>query len=205
MARPLNHPTLAQLRMALQNQDDPFAVIIRGHQGIEALLLHALCEVLTANHVSLKRVTFLAKVDLAIALKLLRPTSRNLASYINAVRNRFAHEFGAKFTIKDTGQLLESFGPHQHHLSASSDLRSMTPSQLLAHACASLYIEIDHLLIDFHKTRVVNEVITDMVLEALGDGPHTSGMPKHTEFVRQLADRLKAKGVLVDKPPSPGL
>jgi hypothetical protein len=91
---------------------DDFAAAIRGHLYLEHILMtfiHAALE--KPDAVSLDRMQFPIKVDLAIALGLM---SENLApplKKINSFRNKVAHNLKYQMSDADRKELYDSFSP----------------------------------------------------------------------------------------------
>lgn len=69
---------------------------IRGHIAIELALCDVILKALPEPHLlEVERLSFLLKVDLAIALRAMSKESRPLFKKLNSIRNKFAHEANA--------------------------------------------------------------------------------------------------------------
>lgn len=93
----------------LWQDDEPLLVVVRGHQFLDELLNVAISEALAVPHaVEVGRVSFPLKIDLAVALRIIPEDCRSAYMKINNVRNRFAHNSGAKFTRRDAQQTYDT-------------------------------------------------------------------------------------------------
>jgi hypothetical protein len=91
LTQPLTFDEFAQLI----GNEDPLSFVIRGHQATEAALVCLIATALPNPHqMELAKLSFQLKVDLAVALQLIRSESRPLFFAVNTVRNRFAHRSG---------------------------------------------------------------------------------------------------------------
>jgi hypothetical protein len=81
------------------NSDDELTLVVRGHLSLEAVLNLILDRALPRGlGEELDSLRFPQRVDLALALGKLDTESRPVWMKINAIRNRFAHDFDAKIT-----------------------------------------------------------------------------------------------------------
>ena len=82
-------------------------MVIRAHGEIETALRVAIVEALIEPHeLELERLSFPLKLDLAIALGVVRNSVRPLFLRLNKTRNEFAHDPRAEFTEKDARDLV---------------------------------------------------------------------------------------------------
>jgi hypothetical protein len=91
---------------------DELPLVIRSHQLIESALNGLITESLPFSHsLEVRRLSFLLKVDMAIALGLLTPIFRGGYSKFNEIRNRFAHEAIANLDSKRCKDLFNALAP----------------------------------------------------------------------------------------------
>jgi hypothetical protein len=89
------------------NSDDELTLVVRGHLSLEAVLNHILDRALPRGlGEELDSLRFPQRVDLALALGKLDIESRPVWMKINAIRNRFAHDFDAKITQAEAREAL---------------------------------------------------------------------------------------------------
>ncbi|HEY3128874.1 MAG TPA: hypothetical protein VGL91_05410, partial [Acidobacteriota bacterium] len=92
------------------NVNDAMAVVIRGHQAMQAILDSAIAAALPGPHaIELHRLSFSLKVDLAIGLQLAHQDLRLPLLAFNRLRNSFAHDPAAALTEKETAELTQAF------------------------------------------------------------------------------------------------
>ena len=95
--------------VAIVDADDHAVASIRGQVAIEDALSEVIAHALpSADEVELERIAYPLKVDLAIALGVLSPSSRALFMKLNAVRNRFSHKATAVLEAKDFPEIRNS-------------------------------------------------------------------------------------------------
>lgn len=94
--------TTVEFTQLMNEAPDPLSLVIKGHHSIEQQVQEALSEALpSANKLELRRVAFLLKVDLLIALRVFSNRTRPVFDFVNTIRNRFAHNPYADFDLND--------------------------------------------------------------------------------------------------------
>lgn len=82
--------------------DDELQVIVRGHLYLEHVLIQFLNQALPLPEaIDLRRVPYSMKIDLCVALRLIRPSLVPPMNKVNELRNRVAHNLHYVFTEKD--------------------------------------------------------------------------------------------------------
>lgn len=83
------------------NADDYLIKVIEGHKLIDELLNEALAESLAyPNVLEVQRIRFPVKVDILSAPGYIPPTNRIAYHKFNSVRNEFAHNRKARFSVQ---------------------------------------------------------------------------------------------------------
>jgi hypothetical protein len=180
--------------LTILNATDLLTVTVRGHQCVETALTLLLLEALPAPHeIELSRLSFALKLDLALALNLIRCDSSPLFMALNRLRNRFAHDPGATFDAKAATDLANTFSTFQKH-AAVEDLNLMSdPRDVLAHAFAVVYYEATGSLGRLKDSKLYQEVLQELVQDTL---KHRRGLPpdKHDDSVqREIDEQFTAK------------
>lgn len=85
---------------------DDVTLIIRGHLLLESFLNRLLALTVPAECEELDRLRFPQKLDVLIALEAIPIDARPSWRYVNAIRNRIAHDLDAELTQKDADDLL---------------------------------------------------------------------------------------------------
>jgi hypothetical protein len=109
MARSIHRLPSARQFLPAANDKDAMKKTIRVHTLIERLLIRQIRRGLPdPEAIDLKPLPFLAKVDLAIALRQLRADIRGSLAAVNVIRNKYAHNPTSPLTIKMTTDLWNS-------------------------------------------------------------------------------------------------
>lgn len=104
-------PSEAEFRRAV-DAVDVLNLVIRSHGELERALKVAISEALVDPHeIEMERMSFPLKVDLAVALGVIREDVRPLMIKLNRIRNTFAHDSRADFTDKEAAEVLGAFSP----------------------------------------------------------------------------------------------
>jgi hypothetical protein len=97
--------------------DDPLQIAIRGHLYIEGELTKLLNEAFPKPEaIDLTRVSFPLKVDLAVAIGVLRPDEKPPYMTLNKLRNRLAHNLDAEVVKSDEMDLYNALSPYHKSL-----------------------------------------------------------------------------------------
>jgi hypothetical protein len=142
----------------------------------------------------LAKLSFQLKVDLAIALQLIRSESRPLFLAVNTVRNRFAHRSGYQFNeqsglnLKNT---VSSLG-----LGFETPFKSLEePYEILRGAIALSYFMAAAALERVKDQKIESMVTTEMLQETLQKRPKAvqslADSPTYAEFKRRVSERKK--------------
>ena len=86
--------------VALLTADDDMTVVVRGHLCLEAMLNVLLERVVPNELTHLQALRFPARVDLAVALGRISPSSRGAWIKVNEIRNLFAHDLRARINSR---------------------------------------------------------------------------------------------------------
>jgi hypothetical protein len=107
-------PPSRKLFLRVMNSRNTLTVVVKGHQCIESLLNLAISEVLAQPHaIEVKRLPFVLKVDLAVALGVIPSEHRGSYIVLNSTRNRFAHNPTARLSATDVRNMLNSLAAEQ--------------------------------------------------------------------------------------------
>lgn len=185
-------PTDEQLQEFL-NDEDPISFVIRGHQALEAAIISAINEALPMPHeLEISRLSFNLKVDLAIALHIVRPEIRPILLAVNAVRNKFAHTPGYQFDNKAALDLKNTicstgFGFEKHFVSIKE------PHEVLRCAIALCFFLGTSALAQVRDKKLESSVVMDMVKETLDKRPRAARTVQlsqtYAEFRRRVVER----------------
>ena len=111
--KPEQVPSKAEM-VALMDIKEPLLLALRGHQALDKLLNTVLNSALPAPHeVEVEQLSFLLKVDLAIALTMLPQGYRGTFTAINRVRNQFAHDPNAVLDEQIAAEIRATYSPTQ--------------------------------------------------------------------------------------------
>ena len=126
------------------NDKDAMKKTIRVHALIERILIRHIRKALPhPEAIDLKPLSFLVKVDLAIALGQLRADVRGSMAAVNSIRNRYAHAPATRLTAKMTTDLWNTLP-----VRLQDDLRGMfhekfskLPKSMLAEVLGILFLD----------------------------------------------------------------
>jgi|GEM_PF-4335771 len=177
------------------------ALSIKGHIAIDSALSDVILQTLPEPHViEVERISFLLKVDLAIALRSMRQDSRPLFQKLNTIRNQFAHRANAQLDETMARELKNCISEHQGNilrLSDDSDLWK-TPRQILELCTAAAFYDVIHSLniLKFHKLEM--EALreeTEILLQEIGPIDH----PAKGLFSERVKNRFAEKSKSLSK------
>jgi hypothetical protein len=173
-----------------------FAVLsIRGHIAIDSALSDVIIQTLPEPHViEVERISFLLKVDLAIALRSMRQDSRPLFQKLNIIRNQFAHRANAQLDDTMARELRNCISEHQENILSLKDHPDIwtTPLQILNLATAAAFYDVVHSLnvLKLHKLEMESwREETEILLKEIGPIDH----PAKGEFSERVKKRLDEK------------
>lgn len=102
----------SNLELALEasiDSNDPFVVIVKGHQALGKVLTIAISDALAEPHaLEIGKLAFPLKVDLAAALRAIPSDCRPGYMKLNSLRNRFAHDPDVEFREVDARAAYDS-------------------------------------------------------------------------------------------------
>jgi hypothetical protein len=151
---PIRLPTDDEL-LAAVNAPDLLTVAIRGHQCVEAALNQLLNAALTAPHeIEIKRVSFAPKVDLAIALGLLRVDSRALFLAVNRIRNQYAHDQQAQFDSNQSADVANAFSSYHRRVTGIDPAVPRAAREALEYAIGITFVEAQSSAERVHNEKV---------------------------------------------------
>lgn len=181
---PKSRPSVPSDKEMLEilNSESVLELVVKGHQAIDDRLTALLIEALPHPHaVELARLSFMLKADLAIALQAYDPASRPLLVFLNRIRNSFAHRRQASFRVQDGRDLFNAMPTKHREILQLDSSASADPKGLLAHAFASIQIELAVATDRVVHAKIEAEVAHEMAIETLG--------PKRT---RAMKDRFSS-------------
>jgi hypothetical protein len=118
---------------ALKNED-PLGVVIRGHLYVESQLIQLLEEALPdPGAIDLTRLNFPTKLDLAVALKVIKETEKRGYAGLNSLRNHLAHNIDVELRESDEKRLYQALSESQKE--AASKLSKEISGWKLLRAC----------------------------------------------------------------------
>jgi hypothetical protein len=195
-------PTDAEFR-AIVNGNDEAVISIRGHVAIEAALSEVIAQALPAAHeIELERISFPLKIDLAIALKAIRPESRPLLVVLNRVRNRFAHEASATLEESDFAEIRNSMSAiHRSVLRERFD-SAKTPRDALRLGAVAAFYEARGVTERLVAQKIEHEELAKEVAVLLEKTKRYANHPAAGEFTEKVQKRVKERLAQREAPPS---
>lgn len=162
-------PTEKRLLQVLWQDDEPLLVVVRGHQFLDELLNVAISQALAVPHaVEVGRVSFPLKIDFAVALRIIPEDCRSAYMKINNIRNRFAHNSGAKFTRRHAQEAYNTLAPGlRRALGRETDL-SHGPIHTLRRCIQLLFFVIRYSIEKMRDDSVRSREWAEIVDEELG-------------------------------------
>ena len=201
-------PTPTQFLRVLDSRST-FRLAIKGHQCVESALNRAIAASLAHSHViEIKRMRFLLKVDLAIALDVIELESRPALVRLNTIRNRFAHEPNSSLRRSEAMQLYNALSPRQRGaLNVEDPSKYFTGSRHTLLLClATIFYSITTAVTHLVDRRVAEEEWSKIVQERVGskDSPQVRARQKYAEpyearveaRVRQEREKRESLGEL---------
>lgn len=181
--------------LEILNASDPLIQILRGHQAIDAALCAGIGEALAEPHaLEITRMSFELKLDLAVALGVLRPEAWPAFRSINRIRNAFAHRSDAIIDERVTRDLFASLAPHHREiLRHGEEGKDSIPSDV-RHVIAVLFFEARAAYFRLRDGKLVNETLAELIRETLASRPETPSVRFHeAEVARELRDMVAKK------------
>jgi hypothetical protein len=184
-------PSRAQF-LEIINVVDCLALVIRGHQSIEAALNAAISETLLEPHaIEIEQIGFSVKADLAVALRIIRADSLPLFTILNRTRNRFAHRAAATFQASDATDIRNCLSDWQRH--ALGEQLGSEAIDVLRQCIAIAFIEAKGALHRLQEQKLANVVLHELVLETLSGSPIGEKSPELMSVEHELRERLESK------------
>jgi hypothetical protein len=187
-------PTNAEF-LQVANLEDYLPLIIRVHQAIDTTLAAAISKGLPDPHgVEICRLSFNLKVDLAVALRIIRPDSRPVFVAVNRIRNAFAHQASATFGEKEATDLRNTLSPFQRYLLGNSFDNLADPLEILRQIVAILFIEGKTAMERLQEQKIETEAMHEMVEEVLAGSPvKQPDDPFMSQGYQELKERVALK------------
>lgn len=173
---PANEILLEQL-----NASDQCVSVIKSHSYIERILNAIINESLSEGFSGeIARASFPLKVELAIGLRLVHKEDGPVLKKLNNIRNRFAHDYGAVFDDNDADNLF-NLTTKRHRLDGRNLNEFSNAAEFLRHTIAVMAIFLKLHLERVKRGKIENEVLAELVAEALDPAKRRPGMPQDVE------------------------
>jgi hypothetical protein len=189
MAEDHDFPTNSEVYEFI-NSDDLFVLSIKGHQAIETALNFTISEGFVQPHVlEVKKINFMLKVDLAVAMGILDSNLRPIFEKINSIRNRFAHQ--RKSTVEEKeGKDLFNLLPAEFR-KVVGITKFENSKNVLSYTIAGLFMSVKVSVARQRDEKAYEEVLHEMVVETIGTPKSNS---KHLSDVNsELRERENLK------------
>jgi hypothetical protein len=170
-------PTSDEFRQAA-DAVDPLVMVIRGHLFIDSVLNSAISEGLFEPHeIEIERFSFPLKLDLAIALGVLRKESRPIFLKLNRLRNEYAHKPDAIINEATAQEIVSSLTKYQRQLVKQFIDEAKRPREFLRIALTVAFFEAKHAAEMALERKLHREVWVEKTEEFLKSSP----FPKNEE------------------------
>jgi len=208
MPRKTNLPLTETELLAELSSNDPFVLVVRGHQFLESMMNLAVSEALPISHeVEVSRLTFPLKVDLAIALRVLPTECRVGYMKINRLRNRFAHDHTASLTRRAAREAYNALSVRMRDAFGRESDSIAEPSSLVRRCIQILFVVLEISVTSMRDERVRERVVMDLaeethqrvskrwIAEDNAEDPYYSRVNERIETrVREERERRQALG-----------
>jgi hypothetical protein len=154
-------------------QTDDLVAVIRGHLWIEFLLNTALEDAMSQpSEMSLDRMSFPTRVDLAVALGILSRSEGNAYVQANWLRNRFAHDPDFLLDEQSVERVWNSIPvelriPEAHPFA----LKGGTPKETFIHAFGILMVRMDTAVTRLRDQKIEQQAFLEAICGCGGSFP----------------------------------
>ena len=153
------------------NVSDQLSVAIRGHQLLEMILNIAINESLSIPHaLEVRKLSFILKIDLGIALGLIPHGMRGGFAKINEFRNRFAHDPAAKITEKESKDFYNSLPSSGLFPPGESYEELGDPLEAFRNCCAVLFFSLERIVQHIRDQKLYEVALNEVATEILQRG-----------------------------------
>lgn len=136
-------PSNEQIRTILSSKDN-FRLAIIGFSSIEQALNLLILEALSTTHkLELQKLSIELKLDLAIALRVLRKESKGLVKNLSKIRNYYAHSYKQEANFNTVSELKSYFSQAQRKMASTHFKNAITYTDTLCLAISIAYYEIE--------------------------------------------------------------
>ena len=182
--------------LEILNAPDPLVQVVRGHQAIDAALCAAIGEALAEPHaLEITRMSFDLKLDLAVALGVLRHEARPAFSSINRIRNAFAHRSNATVDERVARDLFASLAPHHREALRQGEQGKGGTLSDFRRVIAVLFFEARAAYFRLQEKKLADEALGEIIRETLASTPDTPDVKyrqgKVADEVREIVARKK--------------
>lgn len=160
-------PAIQRQFLEAINGPDPLAAVLRAHQILDLLATWAIRELLpesSGDEIAVQ-ASFMLKIDLLVAFRVVPADLRPLFAKFNAVRNRFAHEHQASFD-EQHGRDLFNVLPVNHRRGFNPEWRA-NQYYVLTRTAGLLYAHLESALERLRDSKVADDVWKEMVEAAV--------------------------------------
>jgi len=183
---------------AIINSGDEFTLAVRGHLAVDSVLSELISSALPEPYeIEISRVSFPLKVDLAIALRVLRPDSRTLFLKSNSIRNRFAHEPKARVTEEGAKEIKAVMTDFHRRIAGAHFIAAETAYSTLRMGLAVAFFEaraaVDHVRARKREMKAWAEEVDVLLKET----EYLKGHPAAKQFRNRVEARLVHSGEFV--------
>jgi hypothetical protein len=180
---------------ALVEEADEFTLAIKGHQAVMQVLDLAIGEALTSGHtLEIASLSAGLKIDLAVALGVVKEDDGPFLRKINTIRNTFAHAAPTALDEKTARDFFNSWPERIRYIAAKNSFEDFeSPREVLARgidaATAYLEVQVAYLRDGHALARIAHEIAQ----EALA-GKRQKGVSATEETETRIArEREKRK------------
>jgi hypothetical protein len=198
MSEPLKETMTNEEFDDLLKSDDAFNIAIRGHQAIETLLNLAISEVLSSPHtLEVRRVPFGLKLDLAVALGIVRASEQPAFAKMNSIRNKFAHDSTTTFGEREARDF---FNTWSDALRRSVDTKTFDPNlepiEVLRRGIAVLHVFVELAISHMRDEKAIVRHALERAEEVLSYKTRTATDAKIEALKRADRERRASEGRL---------
>jgi hypothetical protein len=183
----------------LLKPDDTLTVAIRGHQAIEGLLNLAISEALPNPHtLEVQHVPLALKLDLAVALGIIRTEELPALAKFNSIRNKLVHDRTSMFGKSDARDFYNTWSKGLRYVAQMERSRpSIEPIALLRLGVKVAYVFVEVTISNMRDDKMIVAHALERAEEVLGGSKTREESDKKIEAMRKAErERRAAEGRL---------
>lgn len=166
------------------NADDPLQIIVRGHLYVESAMISLIESNLpNPTGIDFTKFNFHQKLEIAVALGLVKSDECHSLLQLNSLRNKLAHNLHIEFTDKSLTNITQSFDPESRELYKSFANGKIDLKDMLRVAITVLY---DKLEVKRQVMDDMREEIRERIQQGLGRDISNADVNKFVLDVKKL-------------------